>query len=158
MQGKLEKRIDKYGMAKESGFTRNRFTVRNLTMINSWDIVCTIPEILVINLSRDTAWYLGDDIKLHKTGEGKMFTTDRNDTHITNGDDNEEIYDVYKNRIDAKNMPPGIQGGLMASNPEMMGNREPVNTEQLEFKPGRKPKEVPIQQRRLDLLAPGKAQ
>ena len=26
-------------------------------------------------------------------------------------DDNDEIYDVYKNRIDAKNMPPGVQGG-----------------------------------------------
>ena len=47
-----------------------------------------------------------------------------------------------KNRIDAKNMPPGVQGGRMASNPEMMGNREPGNIEQLEFKPGRKPKEA----------------
>ena len=33
MQGELERRVDKYTMAKESGFTRNRFTVRNLTTV-----------------------------------------------------------------------------------------------------------------------------
>ena len=36
MQGELEKRVDKYTVAKESGFTRNRFTVKNLTIIDSW--------------------------------------------------------------------------------------------------------------------------
>ena len=30
----------------------------------------------------------------------------------------------------------------MAPNPEMMGNEEPDSTEQLEFKPGRKPKDA----------------
>ena len=50
MQGKLEKRIDKYGTARESGFTRNRFTVRNLAIINSWDIDGTIPEVISFSI------------------------------------------------------------------------------------------------------------
>ena len=126
----------------ESGFTRNRFTVRNLAIINSWDIICTVPEKMVINLSRDTAWHLGDDIELHKTGEGRMFISDQNNTHITNGDNNERMYEVYRNRINAKNIPLGIQRRVIASDHETMGNREPGDTEQLEFKPGRKPKEA----------------
>ena len=69
-----------------------------------------------------------------------MFTTDQN--NIANGDNNERMFEVYRNRINAKNIPPGIQRGLIASNHETMGNREPGDTEQLEFKPGRKPKEA----------------
>ena len=34
MQGDLEKRVDRYNTAKESGFTRNRFKVNNLSVIN----------------------------------------------------------------------------------------------------------------------------
>ena len=34
MQNEIEKRVDKYTVAKESGFTRNRFMVKNLTIIN----------------------------------------------------------------------------------------------------------------------------
>ena len=34
MQGKLERRVDKFTVAKESGFTRNRFKVNNLSVIN----------------------------------------------------------------------------------------------------------------------------
>ena len=42
MQGELEKRIDKYGTSRKSGFTWNRFTVKNLTIINSWDITSRV--------------------------------------------------------------------------------------------------------------------
>ena len=52
MQGELEKRVDRYTVAKESGFTRNRFMVKNLTIINYWGDLCTIPETLTINLSK----------------------------------------------------------------------------------------------------------
>ena len=34
LQGEIEKRVDKYNVAKESGFTKNRFKVKNLAVIN----------------------------------------------------------------------------------------------------------------------------
>ena len=67
MQGELEKRVDKYAVAKESGFTRNRFMVKNLTIINCWGNMRTIPEKLTINLSKNTAWSLKKDIELRTT-------------------------------------------------------------------------------------------
>ena len=91
MQGELEKRIDRYGMSRKSGFTWNRFTVKNLTIVNNWDIMYTLPERLRINLSKNTAWYLGIDIELHETEKGKTFTTVRNDNHVANDDTNDEI-------------------------------------------------------------------
>ena len=36
MQGEIQKRIDKYTVAKDSGFTRNRFEVKKLSVINHW--------------------------------------------------------------------------------------------------------------------------
>ena len=34
LQGTIEKRVDKYSVAKESGFTKSRFKVNNLAVIN----------------------------------------------------------------------------------------------------------------------------
>ena len=50
MQGEIEKRVDKYTVAKESRFTRNRFKVKNLSVINHWGDLGTIPETLTVNL------------------------------------------------------------------------------------------------------------
>ena len=36
MQGEIDSRVDKHNMAKESGFKRNRFKVKKLTIINHW--------------------------------------------------------------------------------------------------------------------------
>ena len=51
MKGELKKRIDRFTVAKQSGFTRNRFMVRNMSIINYWEDLCPIPETLTINLS-----------------------------------------------------------------------------------------------------------
>ena len=40
IQGELERRVDRYTRAKESGFTKNRFIVKNLRIINSWNGMC----------------------------------------------------------------------------------------------------------------------
>ena len=36
VQGTLDKRIDKYETARSNKFTKNRFKVRNLSIINHW--------------------------------------------------------------------------------------------------------------------------
>ena len=64
--------------------------VKNLTIVNNWDITYTLPKKLVINLSKDTAWHLGNNIELHETEKGKMFTTVRNDNHVANDDTNDD--------------------------------------------------------------------
>ena len=50
MQGEIERRGDKYSVAKESGFTRNRFKVKNLSVITHWGDLGAIPETLTVNL------------------------------------------------------------------------------------------------------------
>ena len=56
MQGEIDSRVDKYNVAKESGFTRNRFKVKKLSIINHWGDKGTIPDTLTVNLSKNTAW------------------------------------------------------------------------------------------------------
>ena len=36
LQGTIERRVDKYNAARDSGYTKNRFKVRNLSIINHW--------------------------------------------------------------------------------------------------------------------------
>ena len=55
MQGKLDKRVDKYEVARQSGFKRNRFKVKELAVINHWGELGDIPETLTVNLSKNTA-------------------------------------------------------------------------------------------------------
>ena len=59
--------MDKYSVAKESKFTRNRFRVNKLSIVNYWGEKGTIPETLAVNLSKDTAWSLGCEIELSTT-------------------------------------------------------------------------------------------
>ena len=51
LQGTLEKRLDKYSVARDSKFTKNRFRVNRLKMVNYWGEKGTIPETLAVNLS-----------------------------------------------------------------------------------------------------------
>ena len=81
-------------------------------LVNNWDITYTLPDKLVINLSKNTAWHLGTNIELHETEKGKTFTTVRNDNHVANDDTN--------NEIDAINR---LTGQKLAPNTEMMGTR-----------------------------------
>ena len=101
MQGELEKRVDKYAVAKESGFTRNRFMVKNLTIINCWGNRCKIPETLTINLSKNTAWSLAEKVELRTTEKDEAITFEQGDVCGTNSDDDGETDDVCTNRIDS---------------------------------------------------------
>ena len=69
MQGTLEKRLDKYKVAKESNFTRNRFKVSKLSIVTYWGEKGEIPETVTVNLSKNTAWSLGNEIELSTTEE-----------------------------------------------------------------------------------------
>ena len=93
MQGTLEKRVDKYNVAKESGFTRNRFRVKNLTIIIRWGEKGTIPETLTVNLTKNTAWALGTEVELHTTEEDKAIIFDQNETCDT-ADEEDEVAEV----------------------------------------------------------------
>ena len=56
LQGTLEKRMNKYEVAKKSGWTRNRFRVRSLSIVNHWGDLKPLPETITINLTKNTAW------------------------------------------------------------------------------------------------------
>ena len=86
MEGELEKRIDRYTVAKQSGFTRNRFMVRNMSIINYWGDLCAIPETLTINLSKNTAWSLTEEVELLTTEEDKAIMFDLSDVCSTDND------------------------------------------------------------------------
>ena len=89
MQSEIERRVDKYTVAKESGFTRNRFKVKNLSVINYWGDLGTIPETLTVNLSKNTAWSLGSEVELRTTEEDEAIMFEQSDVCGTNDDDDE---------------------------------------------------------------------
>ena len=72
LQGTLEKRLDKYSVAKDSKFAKNRFRVNKLTIVNYWGEEGTIPETVAVNLSKNTAWSLGNEIELSTTEENEV--------------------------------------------------------------------------------------
>ena len=82
MQGRIDSRIDKYTVAKESGFTRNRFKVKNLSVINHWGDLGTIPETLTVNLSKNTAWSLGEEVELCTTEEEQAILFEQSDVWV----------------------------------------------------------------------------
>ena len=89
MQGEIDSRVDKYNVAKESGFTRNRFKVKKLSIINHWGDKGTIPETLTVNLSKNTAWSLGEEVELRTTEEDEVIMFEQSDVCGTNDDDDE---------------------------------------------------------------------
>ena len=89
MQGEIEKRIDKYAVARDSGFTRNRFKVLKLSVINHWGDLGTIPETLTVNLSKNTAWSLGEEVELSTTEENEAIMFEQSDVCGNNDDDDE---------------------------------------------------------------------
>ena len=56
LQGTLEKRLDKYSVAKDSKFAKNRFRVNKLKIVNYWGEKGTIPDTVAKNLSKNTVW------------------------------------------------------------------------------------------------------
>ena len=86
--------MDKYKDAKKSGFTRNRFKVKNLTVINHWGEMGTIPETLTVNLTKNTAWALGTEVELHTIEEDKAIMFDQNETCDT-ADEEDEVAEIF---------------------------------------------------------------
>ena len=90
MQGEIERRVDKYAVAKVSGFTRSRFKVKNITVVTTWgDNLDAIPESLTVNLSKNTAWSLGKEIELRTTEENEAIMLEESDICDTNDDEDE---------------------------------------------------------------------
>ena len=96
MQGTLEKRLDKYNVAKESKFTRNRFRVNKLSIVNHWGEKGTIPETLTVNLSKNTAWSLGNEIELSTTEENEAITFEQSETCDTADEEDETADESVK--------------------------------------------------------------
>ena len=72
LQGTLEKRLDKYSVARASKFRKNRFRVNKLKIINYWGKKGTIPDAVAVNLSKNTVWTLGNEIELSTTEEVEL--------------------------------------------------------------------------------------
>ena len=51
LQGVIVKRIDKYCDAKEAGFTKNRFKIGMISIINRWGNEKPLPEMVTMNLT-----------------------------------------------------------------------------------------------------------
>ena len=52
LQGTLEKRMNKYEVTKKSGWTKNRFRVSSISIINHWGDLKPLPETLTINRTK----------------------------------------------------------------------------------------------------------
>ena len=63
LQGILNRRVDKYEIAKKSGWKLNRFRVDNISVIKRWGDLKPLPEIITVNLTKETAWSLGTEVE-----------------------------------------------------------------------------------------------
>ena len=79
LQGTVERRVDKYNAAKESGYTKNRFKVKGLSIINHWGDQGPLPETLTVNLSKNTALLLGTEVELRTTEENEAIILEESD-------------------------------------------------------------------------------
>ena len=89
MQGTLAQRLDKYKVAKASNFTRNRFKVKQLTVVTCWGEKGVIPETVTVNLSCNTAWSLGTETELTTTEEDEAITFEQGETCETTDEEDE---------------------------------------------------------------------
>ena len=72
LQGTLEKRLDKYSVARASKFRKKRFRINKLKIVNYWGKKGTIPDAVAVNLSKNTVWALGNEIELSTTEEVEL--------------------------------------------------------------------------------------
>ena len=93
-------RLDKYKVAQESKFARNRFKVTKLSIIKYWGEKGTIPETVTVNLSKTTAWSLGEEIELDTTEEDEAFVFEQKEKCETEDEEDETAYDSEKDDKD----------------------------------------------------------
>ena len=88
--------MDKYKVAKESNFTRNRFKVSKLKIVTYWGEKGEIPETVTVNLSKNTAWSLGNEIELSTTEEDEAITFEQSETCDTTDEEDETADETVK--------------------------------------------------------------
>ena len=100
LQGTLGPRLDKYKVAQKSQFTRNRFKATKLSVIKYWGEKGTIPETVTVNLSKNTAWSLGEEIELDTTEEDEAFVFEQEEKCDTEDEVDETADDSEKDDKD----------------------------------------------------------
>ena len=91
--------MNKYEVAKKSGWTKNRFRVNSISIINHWGDLKPLPETLTINLTKNTAWSVGTEVELPTLKEDDLAL------RLELGDipcDNSEDYDETTGSISVK--------------------------------------------------------
>ena len=128
MQGRLERRVDNYNVSRQSGFTRNRFKVKELCVVNYWGELGDIPERLTVNLSKNTAWSLGNEVEMQTIGKKEAIMLKPSNAYDTNNDDEETANKSVKNDVnDSVKNEPGNKG-LMKITPSESKNRKSIST------------------------------
>ena len=89
LQGTLGPRLDKYKVAQKSQFTRNRFKATKLSVVKFWGEKGTIPETVTVNLSKNTAWSLGEEIELGTTEENEAIVFEQGENCDTADEEDE---------------------------------------------------------------------
>ena len=112
MKGELKKRIDRFTVAKKSGFRRNRFMVRNISVIDSWGDLCTIPETLTINLSKNTAWTLTEEVELLTTEEDQAIMFNLGDICNIDNDNNDKTDNMSNDYVEMSTITRKIQSSI----------------------------------------------
>ena len=120
MQGTLEKRLDKYKVAKESNFTRNRFKVSKLSIVTHWGEKGEITETVTVNLSKNTAWSLGNEIELSTTEEDEAITFEQSETCDTTDEEDETVDETAKEDENGTTNRVKIQPNINESDTESL--------------------------------------
>ena len=95
LQGTIDKRVDKYEHSRSVKWKTNKVRVKSISVINYWGEHNpeTLPETLVVNLKRNTAWSLGTEVELDTSKEDEALRVEPDDIPIESNEDDGETTD-----------------------------------------------------------------
>ena len=104
LQGTIDKRVDRYERSKALKWSTNKVRVKGITVINYWGEHNpeTLPETLVVNLKRNTAWSLGTEVELDTSEEDEALRFEPDDIPIESNEDDSETTDSISVKDDEK--------------------------------------------------------
>ena len=121
--------MDKYSVAKDSKFARNRFRVNKLSIVNYWGEKGTIPETLAVNLSKNTAWSLGNEIELSTTEENEVIMFEEGENCDTSDEEDSTADEPMKNEENGASNRVKITPNINESDTESLKRIKTDNNE-----------------------------
>ena len=93
LQGEIDKRVDAYRVSEKGNWKTNKVRVKDLKMIKCWgdDCTVTLPETMVVNLTRNKTWALGTEVTLDTSKEDEAMGVELSEIPAVSKDIDDDV-------------------------------------------------------------------